>query len=196
MTLRQQMNIRIAAAAAAAALALLVTSGPSLAQDTSKSCLTVPTELNGYRVMGTKVFEDSANGTSYSFSNGSSDRVTLFVYPVRAESRLGNDPRDWVAAEAKRFKALFPAGVQRGWWQSYVMAFDHADSVAVAGQQIPGYLVAGATRRGDVINVELEYVFGICDRFVKMRATLASATWQESPFPTFAKDLAAYLRQH
>ena len=180
----------------AAASPVLVTSSNVTGQEPAKSCLTVPSELNGYRLTDTKVFDDSTEGTSYRYKNGSSDLVTMFIYPISPAARRGSDVRDWVAAEGQGFKEVFPAGVQRGWWQEYTAAFDHPDSVLVGTEQIPGYLVAGVTRRGNVVNVELEYLFEMCDRFVKVRGTLASATWNQSLFSRFAKDAVAYLRQH
>ena len=141
-------------------------------------------------------YDDPRAGASYKFDNGTTDRVSLFIYPIGPDVRSGDDPRTWVASEAKKFKDIFPAGVQRGWWQTYEVAFDNPDSVTAAGAQLPGYVVAGGTRRGSVVIVELQYLYAVCDRFVKIRGTLADTNWQESLFPAFAKDLAAYLKLH
>jgi hypothetical protein len=178
------------------ALPLVFCPGRATTQEPTTSCLTIPGELTGYRLTDTKIFPDSANGTGYTFSDGSADRVNVFIYPISPAARVGSDLRAWVAAEGKRFKEILAVGVQRRAWQMYTVMLDHPDSVAIANENIPGYLVVGGTRRGDIVNVEFQYLFGICDRFVKMRATIDSKTWTESQFPQFAKDLAAHLRQH
>lgn len=177
-------------------LLLIFNPGRASAQEPVTSCLTVPDELAGFRLTNTKVYPDSANGTAYTFTDASSDRVTVFIYPFSPAARVAPDLHTSVAAEGASFKNILSVGIQRRAWQTYTVMVDEPDSVAVANEHIPGYLVIGGTRRGGTVTVEFQYLFGICDHFVKMRASVDSQTWTESAFPQFARDLAAYLRQH
>ncbi len=157
----------------------------------SASCITLPSELNGYRQMESQAYADASLGRAYRFQGPPDERVTVYVYPIGADVRMGRkDAQEWVAAEGEKFKEVFPAGVQRGWWQKYVITSAQPDPVSVDTLKLPGFLVAGVTRSGTRISVELEYIYAMCDQFLKVRGTLSEQGWTQSGFPKFAKALA------
>ncbi len=167
--------------------------GPSPALATTTSCPSLPDSLLGYRLTGSHVFPDASLGTGYRFSGPPGERVTVFVYPITAEKRTGADVQAWVTAEGRTFLQTFPAGVQRGWYQSYADTIAHAEPVTFDGGTVPGFLAGAATKTNGRIAVELQYVYAVCEHFVKVRATLDGATWENSNLPNFAKALAARL---
>jgi hypothetical protein len=141
----------------------------------------MPSTLGGYTLTETKPYGDAALGTAYRFAGPAHERVTVFVFPIGADVRVGNDLQAQVTAEGKKFEGIFPIGVQRGWYQSYRFAFANPEPITVDGGSV---------------QVEIQYLYAVCGKFLKLRATLDGETWTESEFPTFAKALAAQLAGH
>jgi hypothetical protein len=180
-----------------AAALLFSPAGRAAAQQAPEACLTVPQEFQGYQLKDTRIFPDSANGIGFLLADSTGGRVTLFIYPIPPALRAMGDIRSAVREEGNKFQAVMQAGLRSGYYQALSPGtIAHPDSAASGGEYIPGFLGVAVARRGNTVAVEMQYLFAVCDRFVKLRTTLSSETWSSSPFPTFARDMAAYLARH
>ncbi len=159
-------------------------------------CPALPDSLHGYHLTETGPLADTSLGVRYRYAGPPRELVTVFLYPIPADVRTGEDLQAWVSAEGKKFEAMLPLGVQRGFWEQYAGAFANAEPIAVEGGTVPGFIAGAATKRNGRISVELQYVYAVCGRFLKVRGTLPQEGWEESDFPTFAKALAARLAGH
>jgi len=162
----------------------------------AQSCPVIPPSVEDYGLTETNVFENPEDGQSYRFSGPPHENVSVFVYPIGADVQSsGQDEQEWVNAEGAKFQQMFPIGVQRGWYDTFELAFAHPEPLSIAGREVPGFTAAAATRRGQNVTLELQYLYVICDRFVKVRGTLEAGRWAESTLPSFSKALAGRLAQ-
>jgi hypothetical protein len=126
---------------------------------------------------------------AYRFRDTSAARVTVFVYPIPSDVQNGADSSQWVSNEVAKFSQVLPIGVQRGWYDDYKLAFTDSQPLVVGTVTVPGYLAAAATRKNAVLSVELEFLYLVRGQFLKIRATVPEAGWQQTTVAVFAKDL-------
>lgn len=155
------------------------------------ACPSIPASVNSFKLTEQDRFDDPALGSSYRFTDGSADRVTVFLYPVPSDVEDGTDDQARVDAEGAKFLAAFPIGVQRGWYDAYEIAFADPQPIHLQDQTIAGFSAAVPTRKDDAITVEVQYLYLVSGCFLKARGSLDGSTWMQSSFPKFAKDLGA-----
>ena len=150
----------------------------------------IPTTLHGFRLVETKQIPDyDGGGQLYRFTDGTSALLTVFVYPIPTDVQQG-DSANWVLLEGAKFEQVLPIQVERGRYDTYQMAFAEPEPVVSQGDTIRGHVAAAGTRSGQSISMQLQYLYLIKGQFVKVRATLPGDSWQQTPVPRFAHDLA------
>jgi hypothetical protein len=153
--------------------------------------ITMPAHVGRYSLGETRVFDDPSQGTVYRYSAGDRTRISVFVYPISADIRVGDDPQAWVTKEGEKFAATFPIGVQRGWYEDFKAAYAGAAPLDTAGKKIPGFSAAVAAReRGEVV-IEMEYLYLVRGQLLKVRASVPGDAWEQTDVPVLAKTLAA-----
>jgi hypothetical protein len=156
-----------------------------------RSGLDVPTRVGRYTLQPPDSAAAAASGdTPYHFSDGSSTRVTVFVYAVPADVQEGEVPQAWATAEGAKFVQVLRIGVERGWYEDFQVAFSEPQPVVRDTLGIPGHAVAAATRSRGGVRVELEYLYLVRGRFLKVRATVPERGWTQTDVPRFAEQLA------
>lgn len=158
-------------------------------------CHDIPADIDAYHLIQTKAMADSADGVAYRFVTSVPELVTVFLYPIPTDVRAGADTAAWIKAEAEKFTRLLPAGVKRGWYDVYAVAFESPDTIQLSNRPATGFLSGATTKRGNKVSVELQYLYPVCGKFVKVRGTLDSDTWGDSKFPLFAKHLIKFLSE-
>lgn len=160
--------------------------------DASARGLVLPASVRRYRLTESYPVEGERDDRGFRYSDGSSTRVSVFVYRADSTAALAQ-PRQVVAQEGPLFSETLPIGVQRGWYEAYNIAFAHADSLDVDGQLVFGHVTAAGTRRAGQVQVEFQYLYLVGTRFVKTRASVPAETWQNTDVPLFAHELIAVL---
>ncbi|MGH7531614.1 MAG: hypothetical protein ACREMN_14630 [Gemmatimonadales bacterium] len=167
---------------------------PTLRDLEPKADLTVPTRVGDYRLTERDtIAQEHGGGHVYRFSDGSATRLTVFVYRIPADVQEGPDSAAWVHRESEKFTRVLPIQVERGVYEAYEVAFAHAEPDVRGADTIPGHVVGAGTRRGGEVFVELQYLYLVRGRFVKVRATIPSDRWQETTVPNFAKALVGSI---
>ena len=130
----------------------------------------------------------------YRFSDGSPTRVTVILYDVTDDLKGNPDPQMWTAAEGAKFPAVQEVLKRRGQIADYTIAFADTTRLALGGANVLEHFVAAPVRlRNGRIMVEMQHLYLIGGRFVKVRSTIPEAGWQTSVVPTFARELARLM---
>jgi hypothetical protein len=116
----------------------------------------------------------------------------VFLYPADSAAAV-REPQQVVEQEGQLFLESLPIGVQRGWYDSYSIAFSEPDSLDVDGRLLVGRSTAAATKGAGRITVQLQYLYLLGTRFVKVRASVPAEGWQNTDVPRFAHELATIL---
>jgi hypothetical protein len=150
-----------------------------------------PSKVRAYDLKESNPIRGDPEGTMLRYSDGSATRVSVFFY--LADSTPAPDPRTLVAQTGESFLESLPIGVQRGWYDSYTTAFSDPDSVLVGDRLLVGNATAAATKKGGSMHVELQYVYLIGPRLVKVRASVPAEGWERTDIPRFARELASVI---
>jgi hypothetical protein len=130
----------------------------------------------------------------FRFSDGSDTRLTVIVYDPEEGATDGPDPQVATAEEGAKFPITQEVRRSRGQITGFVVAF--SDTARVAGGRRPllEHSVAVPVRlRNGTIAVELQYLYLIDGKFVKVRATESEQRWQQTKARAFARELVRRL---
>ena len=151
-----------------------------------------PGKVHRYTLTEATEVEARPDDKVFRYSDGSDTRVTVFFY--RADSAMAaENPQQALAQEGQSFLESLPISVQRGWLDSYSAAVARTDSVTVDGRVVPGHITEVVAKRSGRSNMELQYVFLIAPRFVKVRASVPTEAWPNPDVTHFAHELATVL---
>lgn len=84
---------------------------------------------------------------------------------------------------------------QRGTYDAFQFALAKPEPPIAGDSTIPGYMVAIVTRSRGRVEVQIQQLYLLGDRFVKVRSTLPADGWEKSHAPLFARALAAEVRR-
>lgn len=130
----------------------------------------------------------------FRFSDGSATRLSVILYDAGADVKADPDPQTWTAGEGEKFRVVQEVRRRRGDIAGYVVAFTDTNSVAAGDGEIVEHSAAVPVRsRNGAVSVELQYLYLIDGKFVKVRATVPEQGWQRTKVPAFARELAGRL---
>ena len=158
----------------------------------ARHSFTLPDTVVGYVLGKSAPVEGSPESTAYSYENGSTGWITVFIYPRQIRGRSA-DSRTALTEEGRGLFEMLPVGVQRGRWDDYVESHSAPDSVMVNGGVTLGNETAAVTKLRGAVSVQMQYVYLLGSHFVKVRATVPSDDWEKSGVPAFASALIARL---
>ena len=148
-----------------------------------------PSTVRAYALKESNPVRGDSMATMFRYSDGSATRVSVFFYLADSVAPAA-DARALVAQTGQSFLETLPIGVQRGWYDSYTTAFSDPDSVTVDGRLLLGNATAAATKKDGSVHVELQYVYLIGPRLLKVRASVPAEGWEKTDIPRFARELA------
>jgi hypothetical protein len=151
----------------------------------------IPAEIGAFKLTERRAVSGAPTDSLFRFSDGSRTILTVFVYDVDADVKSDADPQRWTAAEGAKFKQVQDIRVSQGAISAYALAFSDTSRFAVGGHEILEHSIATSTRfPNGAIGVDMQYLYLIGGKFVKVRATVPESEWQHSKVPSFARDLA------
>lgn len=150
----------------------------------------MPAQLGDWRLTDAEVIRGTGAGGRYRFTDGSAARVSVIVYAVSDDAMNEPTPQGRVEHEGRKSQTVLDLLTQNGTYDGVGMAFAGADTVVANGVAVPGFSSAAAAKRNGRISVELQYLYLVGSRFLKVRATLPERDWERSTVPGFAKTLA------
>jgi hypothetical protein len=154
----------------------------------------IPAEIGAFKLTERAAIGSEPTDSLFRFGDGSRTILTVFVYDVDADVKADSDPQKWTAAEGEKFKAVQDIRVSQGAISSYAVAFSDTTRFAAGTHNILEHATAIPIRfpNGSIV-VDLQYLYLIDGKFVKVRATIPEVGWQQTTVPSFARDLAHRL---
>jgi hypothetical protein len=131
----------------------------------------------------------------YRFSDGSPALVSAFRYDLPSDARKRGEAVAWTQRQGALFKEAQSIFLARREIDAFRVAFDTSQFVAVPADSVFEHSIAIAVRRRGVAYMEVQYVYLVCDGFLKLRGTFASEAWPRSEFPAFAREVMRIARR-
>jgi hypothetical protein len=154
----------------------------------------IPTEIGAFKLTERAAVTSEPTDSLFRFRDGSPAILTVFVYDVGADVKTDADPQKWTASEGEKFKEVQDIRVRRGAISSYAVAFSDTARFAVGAHNILEHSIAVPVRfPNGTIAVDMQYLYLIAGKFVKVRATIPETGWQQTKVPGFARELARRL---
>ncbi len=151
----------------------------------------IPAQLGAFRLTERTTIRGLPTDSLFRFSDGSRTILTVIVYDVAADVRSGSDPQQWTAREGEKFKAVQDVRLSRGNIRGYELAYADTIRFTADAREILEHATAVTVRfpNGDIA-IDMQYLYLIGGKFVKVRATIPERGWQQTRVPSFARELA------
>jgi hypothetical protein len=181
------------------ALALATSSAASQPESTAAITTPVhvrpPNSLDGFAITDTQAFDDSRLGTSYRYKKSGEPVFDVYIYPYEtADLAHSTDGRTQAAqAEANNFLASLPILIQRGYFESYRVAFSNPDTTHIGSRKLIGSVVALAVKRHGQVSLSFFYAYGLPEDMLKVRVEVSIPQFKTSNVPGFVHDLVSRL---
>lgn len=151
----------------------------------------IPAELEGFKLSERTVLRGAPADSAFRFRDGSRTILSVFIYDVDAGAKVGDDPNEWTVREGAKFDVVQQMRANAGAISAYAPVFSDTTRFAVGTRDILEHAVTLTTRfRNGTVAVEMQYLYLIDGKFVKVRGTMPDAGWQQSRVPAFARALA------
>ena len=153
----------------------------------------VPTTLGAFRQVERETLPKGL-GTSFRFRDSSGTRFTLFIYEPEPEARAKYpETAALLEHEAEILFVIMEAQERQGAITGNRRLATRRDSVDVDRRVVPGHMVATASTRGGEALIELEYLYLVDAKFVKVRISVPAARWPRSDLEPAIKTLLTAL---
>ena len=151
----------------------------------------IPSEIGAFRITERATVRGLPTDSLFRFRDGSRTILTVIVYEVAEDVRVDADSQQWTRREGEKFKAVQEIRVRQGQLAAYVLAFSDTTRFAAGEHQILEHAIATPIRFANgAIAVDMQYLYLIGGKFVKVRATMPEQGWQQTQVPSFARTLA------
>ena len=154
----------------------------------------IPEKIGAFELTERTVVTDVPSDSVFRFRDGSRTTLTVIVYSVGDDVRAEGDPQLWAATEGAKFEELQPIRVSRGQIAAYAEAVSDTNWFSVGPDRLLEHFTMVPVRfRNGTVAVDMQYLYMIWGKFVKVRATVPAEGWKESNVPSFARELARRL---
>lgn len=153
----------------------------------------IPNALAGFRLTERAPIRGMEPDSLYRFRDSTRANVTVFVYSVPPDVSADGDAQRWTVREGEKFRAS--QDVRRSRRQIVAYELVISDTTRLEGNRaILEHRSVSPTRYpGGAVTVEMQYLYLIDGRFVKVRATVPAQGWEQTQVPTFARALALHV---
>jgi hypothetical protein len=170
--------------------ALILGAYSAQGQDPSKATFSVPFTVPV--TVGFAHLKDSTfvvNAEMYRYAGDKISGFDLYVWPLPQLDSLKATVDSLLRVQVDDFKVVAPIGIQRGWYDNYVIAVDAPHRVPLSADSLAGYVVAMPFKRRGQVFASFFYIYALKGMFVKIRLTVPEDGWNDNP----ALDLPAVL---
>lgn len=151
----------------------------------------IPAQIGAFKLTERAVVRAAPRDSLFRFSDGSRTILTVFVYDVTDDVKSDSDPQKWTAREGEKFKVVQDIRASRGSIASYALAFSDTTRFRAGAGQVLEHSIATPIRfRNGDIAVDMQFLYLIDGKFLKVRATIPEAGWEQTRVPAFARELA------
>lgn len=166
---------------------------PATAASSTSPAPAMPRMVGRYVRIADETVRDAPTDSLFRFTDSLKTRVSVIRYPVRDYNRVGADSQAWTARAGESFREVQPVLVRQGVIQSFEVIFSEAKPVTLGARTLTEHSAAVVTRSRGVSMVELQYLYLVRGKFLKIRASVPEDRWETSGIPEFARNLAAHL---
>lgn len=150
----------------------------------------IPSQIGAFKLTERSSVRGLPADSIFRFSDGSKTYLSVIVYGVTTDGG-DNDTQKWVALEGEKFKEAQDIRQKRGQISAYVMGYSDTTRFMVGSRNLLEHTIAMPTRYPNgSITVEMQYLYLIDNKFVKVRGTIPEHGWQQTGVPSFARELA------
>lgn len=154
----------------------------------------IPEQIGAFRLTQRSTVRGLRTDSLFRYRDGSRTLLTVIIYDVPADIRAHADTQQWTHREGEKFKLVQEIQVQRGFLRGYQLAFSDTTRFVVGARALVQHSVATPVRfASGAVAVEMQFLYLIDGRFVKVRATVPEQGWQDTKVPEFARELATTL---
>ena len=151
----------------------------------------IPSQIGAFKLTERATVRGLPSDSLFRFRDGSPTILTVIIYDVAADVRVGDDSQKWTLREGEKFQAVQDIRVNRGQLGAYQLAFSDTTRFTAGDHHILEHSIATPIRfPNGAIAVDMQYLYLIGGKFVKVRATIPEQGWQQTQVPSFARELA------
>lgn len=151
----------------------------------------IPARIEGFELTERTVVRDVPSDSVFRFSDGSQTTLTVIVYDVADDVTTDGDPQLMAALEGAKFEQLQDLRVSRGQIEAYTEAVSDTVRFSAGRLRLLEHSTAIPVRfRNGAVAVDMQFLYLIDGKFVKVRATIPAEGWEQSRVPSFARELA------
>ncbi|SRR6266508_40135 len=168
----------------------ILLAGASSLQAQGPAPFTVPFQVPAV-VPGARL-KDSAfvgDAMTYRYEGRGITGLDEYVWPLEISAADSAQRDSLLLVEIEKFKQTIPLGVERGWYETFQIAFDAPHPVALASDSLPGYVVAFVFMRRREPFTSFFYIYAVRGMYLKIRLTVPGKNWNTNR----ALDLPAVL---
>ena len=153
----------------------------------------IPDAIGAFKLTERATIRGIPTDSIFRFRDGSATILSLIIYEVPSDVKVGDDPQKWTQREGEKFRAVQEIRQNRGQISAFQVAF--SDTARIAGaQQILEHSIAVPTRMPNgAVAVEMQFLYLIGGKFIKVRGTIPEQGWEQTQVPAFARELALRL---
>jgi hypothetical protein len=165
---------------------------PSTSEPAATLYTRIPSQIGQFKLTERMTVRGMADSI-YRFSDGSKTNLSVIVFDVTIDGG-DNDTQKWVALEGNKFQEAQEIRRNRGLIAAYVLAYSDTTRFLVGSRNLLEHNIAMPTRYPNgAITVEMQYLYLIDNKFVKVRGSIPEPGWQQTRVPSFARELARRL---
>ena len=150
----------------------------------------IPASVGRFRLVETRPVNGLPTDTIYRFTDSTKINISVIRYAVPADVKIGSDSSVWLEREGAKFAAIQPILRQRDVIQAFEIKLQKTASVQLGSVPVAEHLSVVQTRARYGVFNELEYLYVIGGRFLKVRISEPETGATKSDSPMFARELA------
>jgi hypothetical protein len=154
----------------------------------------IPAQIGTFKLTERAAVRGAPADSLFRYKDGSPTNLSVFIYDADADSQNDADPQLRTVREGEKFKAVQDILMSRGQIAAHRVAFSDTTRLTVGTGTLLEHAIGLGTRHPNgAITVELQYLYLIGGKFVKVRATIPEKGWEQANVPQFARELALHM---
>lgn len=153
----------------------------------------IPDAIGAFRLTERSTVRGLPTDSAFRFRDGSPAILSLIIYNVPPDVQVGADPQQWTPREGEKFRAVQEIRRRSGQISAYAVAFADTSRIADARSTLEHYIAIPVRMPSGAVAVEMQFLYLIDGKFVKVRATIPEQGWEQTSVPSFARALALRL---
>jgi hypothetical protein len=156
----------------------------------------LPDTVAAYHLTERGVVRGAPTDSVYRFSDGTRTYVSVFIYDIPSDVKIGPDSQKWTFREGEKFKLVQQIRRQQGLISDFSEPVSDSTRMTLGGRPILEHAMIIPTRYNNgAVTVEYQILYQIDGRLLKVRGTVPAEDFTKSTVHAFAKQLATIVAQ-